>query len=265
MRILVLGSKGMLGHVMLRTLRAHFEGVKGFSRQSGLDATDLIHSREILTRYSFPNVIVNCVGVVKQRPENMKESVAVNSLFPNFLHQICSEFGSHLVHFSTDCVFDGEAGYYTEEDRPNAKDVYGITKSLGEVQVNALTLRTSIIGRERSNYYGLLEWFLCQKGDIPGYTNSVFSGVTTEWLSETVAELIKRGFYSGLYHVASVPISKYDLLETFRKVYKTPVRIIPTAEPMCDRSLNSYKFVRATGIKTPQLPQLVREQYEKNL
>src|ERR1700678_3010196 len=215
MKILVLGSSGMLGHKMVERLQLHYENVIGLSRENGLDARDLSRTESIL-RLIKPDVVINCVGVIKQRIQDAEELIAINALFPHFLRRVSSDLGIYLVHFSTDCVFSGKKGQYTESDQQDPEDGYGLTKYMGEfIENNVLTLRTSIIGRETKNYHGLLEWFLrLPFGEIQGYENAIFSGVTTNWLSDTVATLLSpsRGI-SGIYQVASFPVSKFHLLE----------------------------------------------------
>src|SRR5208282_6817882 len=158
-RILVLGSTGMLGHKMLERLRFQYEDVVGVSRRNGLNINDG-GLRKFLASFG-PATVINCVGLIKQRPQDTEEAIAVNALFPHKLQRICQDLNARLIHFSTDCVFSGTYGGYTEVDLPDPGDVYGRTKLLGEVTAeNILTLRTSIIGRELSNGHGLLEWFL---------------------------------------------------------------------------------------------------------
>jgi dTDP-4-dehydrorhamnose reductase len=264
MKILVLGSGGMLGHKMVETLQEHYPDVVGLSRKD-FDATDAAEIRSIMLRY-LPSVVVNCVGVVKQRKLNIDESVAVNAIFPHFLQGLCYDQGSYLVHFSTDCVFSGKKGNYTEQDECDAKDVYGLTKYLGEVKgaMNALTIRTSIIGRERENHFGLLEWFLKQQGPIQGHNKAIFSGVTTNWLSGVVATIIGEDRLTGLYQVASPAVTKLDLLRMFQEAYnKQDVTIVPVDEPRCDRSLSGEKFQQVTRITTPGLwAQIVGQKYQ---
>lgn len=267
MKIVVLGSTGMLGHKMVERLQLHYPDVRGISREDGLDATDLNGTRQILGLLR-PEVVINCVGVIKQRSQNPKQSIAVNALFPHFLREVCSYLNANLIHFSTDCVFSGYIGNYTELDETDPIDLYGQTKVLGEVTnaENALTFRTSIVGRERDNYLGLLEWFLRQEeSEIMGFQNAIWSGVTTNWLSDTVATLLKRKLPSGLYQVAASPISKLRLLQLFEETYDWPTVITPALLPIpCDRSLRSDKFEQDIGIKTPTLEELIVMQRDQD-
>ena len=266
MKIAVLGSTGMLGHKMLERLRLHYSEVVGLSRDNGLDARDLTRT-ENMFRLIQPQVIVNCVGTIKQRISNAEELIAVNALFPHFLQRVCGEMNIHLIHFSTDCVFSGKRGQYTESDTPDPTDHYGYTKAMGEVLFDkALTIRTSIVGREKSNHRGLLEWFLRQQGEIQGYENAIWTGVTTNWLADTVAALIGQKHIQGLYNIASFPVSKFHLLELFQKVYnRYDIRINPKdLDISCDRSLKGNRFREATGIKIPDIADLLVAQREQD-
>jgi dTDP-4-dehydrorhamnose reductase len=269
MKIVVLGSNGMLGHKMIERLRLHYSDVIGISRgDAGFDAMDFTSVRQVLESIK-PHVVINCIGLIKQRVQNPEQSIAINALLPHFLQRICMQLDAHLIHFSTDCVFSGERGQYTEDDKTDPEDIYGQTKVLGEVSAsNALTLRTSIIGREKNNYHGLLEWFLRQEDEIQGFERAIWSGVTTNWLSDTVAVLLAPArllHLYGLYQVAAPPITKFHLLQLFQEVYKKRnVLITPVAGPLCDRSLCGDKFMQATGIITPSLDKLIVEMHEQD-
>jgi len=202
-----------------------------------------------------PDVVVNCIGIVKQLPEAQDPALLIetNSLFPHHLARFCSDRGIYLVHISTDCVFSGQRGMYTEEDPPDAQELYGRSKALGEiVQPNCLTLRTSIIGRELRGQHGLLEWFIAQQGQsVHGYTRAVFSGLTTQVLSEMIGTLIARKQrLEGLFQIASSPISKHDLLSLVRDTYSLPVEIEPFPDIVVDRSLDGTRFYTETGLSS---------------
>ena len=264
-RIVVLGSTGMLGHKMLERLRLHYEDVIGLSRAEGLCTHDAIYMQNRLMAFR-PKVVVNCVGLIKQRLQDAEESIQTNALFPHFLQRVCQNADARLIHFSTDCVFSGKQGNYIEADIPDPRDLYGRTKLLGEVVAeNAVTLRTSILGRERSNGLGLLEWFLRQTERVPGYTNVIFSGVTTNYLADVVAGILFRKRLCGLYHVAAQPVSKFNLLQMFRIAYdRRDIEINPTETFPCDRSLLAGKFQLATGIVPRNLFDLLTEQREQD-
>lgn len=263
MKIMVLGADGMLGHKMVERLGLYFSS-DGITRKDGFNAEFLTDCEDIL-RDKSPDVVINCIGVIKQREQDTERSIRVNALFPHFLEKMCREMNARLIHFSTDCVFSGNRGQYTETDIPDPQDDYGRTKLLGELGVPALTLRTSIIGREKSNFKGLLEWFLREGRYVKGFDNVVFSGVTTNWLADVVANLLITGNnITGLYHVAAPPVSKYRLLEIFNEVYRRDAQIYRTYEPKCDRSLIGTKFEQATGIVAPSLEVLVRLQRDQD-
>jgi dTDP-4-dehydrorhamnose reductase len=211
-----------------------------------------------------PDVVVNAIGIIKQRPETKDPiaSRAINSDFPHRLSALCQASGARLIHFSTDCVFSGRRGRYTEDDRPDPEDQYGRSKLLGELNGPlCLTLRTSMIGRELNTTIGLLEWFLSNRGGrVKGYTQAIYSGFTTLALAHIVADLIAHHPHlSGIYHVSSAPISKYDLLCLLKQAYRVAIELEPSAEVHCDRSLISARFQAATGFVPPSWTSLVEE------
>lgn len=211
-----------------------------------------------------PAFIVNCAGIVKQRSEarDPVPSITVNSLLPHQLASAAAGWGGRVIHFSTDCVFSGDRGNYTETDLPDARDLYGRTKFLGEVaSENALTLRTSIIGRELAGRLSLLEWFLSQRGrTIRGFKRVIYSGVTTNHMAALVADIIRaHPALTGLYQVAAAPISKYDLLCLVRDSYGIDVTIVPDVEEVSDRSMTGGKLREAIGYVAPQWPELIGE------
>jgi len=208
-----------------------------------------------------PDVVVNCVGVVKQQPlaKDPIVSIAVNALFPHLLARACGEAGVRMIHIGTDCVFSGEKGNYRESDPPDPADLYGGTKWLGEVDSpHCVTLRTSIIGHELSARHGLIEWFLAQEGSVRGFARAVFSGFPTVELAGIVAErVIPNEELTGLYHVSSEPVSKHELLRLVREQYGKKIRIERDEAFACDRSLDSSRFRKATGYQPPPWPAMV--------
>ena len=213
-----------------------------------------------------PEVVINCIGIVKQLPaaQDPLQSIAINALFPHQLAQICRQKKIRLIHMSTDCVFSGRKGCYSEEDLSDAEDLYGKTKFLGEVDYpGCLTLRTSIIGRELDTTHGLIEWFLSQEGKtVSGYKKAIFSGLTTIALSEIIADIIvNHPQLSGIRQVASEPISKYDLLNLVNKIYGLKIRIDPDETIINNRSLNPEKFKKETNIKIPSWEYMIEEMY----
>lgn len=274
-RVLVLGGSGMLGHRMLEVLSGGFDAAgtmrggtppspRGFfgrlrpgSVIGGVDARRFATVEACIASFS-PTVVVNCIGIIRQLPEGSDPvvSIEVNSLFPHRLAAACRSLGARLIHIGTDCVFSGSKGGYREDDAPDAIDLYGRSKALGEpVTKGCLTLRTSIIGRELARTTGLLEWFLSKRGgSVRGYRKAVWSGLTTEALSRIVGEIIRKGSPSeGLFHVASEPVSKYGLLRRIDCALGLGIEVTPVDEPAEDRSLSSDRFAEAAGIAIPPL------------
>jgi len=270
MRVLILGGDGMLGHrllhhfstghetrVTLRRSLADYPRPGLFDRGNAFDATDVRDFDRVASVISDfrPQAVINAAGIVKQRPEAHEVEAAneVNALFPHRLAQACREHAAHLVHLSTDCVFSGEKGNYTESDRPDPVDLYGQSKLQGEVDApGVITLRTSMIGRELDRKAGLVEWFLAQKGKtIKGYRRAIFSGFITAELARLIEMLVTRHPGArGLYHASSAPISKFDLLTRLNRRLAHGVTIVHDDAVKCDRSLDSTRL-RKTFNYTP--------------
>ncbi len=282
MKALILGGEGMLGHKMFQTLRNRRWDVGcsilGSLAEPFYSRIDLFHEAAALERVNAmdlpalgcrladlqPEFIVNCIGIVKQREESKSAipSIVLNSLLPHKLAEFAGAWGGRIIHFSTDCVFSGRKGQYTEEDPSDAEDLYGKSKHLGEVAAkNALTLRTSIIGRELAQFKSLLEWFLAQRGKtIKGFAKVIYSGVTTNYLSELVGRIIEeRPDLNGVYQVAGPPISKHELLCRLKDAYGLDVEIQPYDGESSDRSMIGDKFIRATGFDRPSWPDLISQ------
>lgn len=278
MKILILGGDGMLGHHLLTHLRERHEvrvtlrGVLSDYKHYGLfdasNAYDGIEVREfervVKVHADFrPHAIINAVGIVKQRAlaEESIPSLEINSLLPHRLALLCRERGSRLIHLSTDCVFSGEAGNYTEDDFPDARDLYGRSKLMGEViEAPCLTLRTSIIGRELSRKASLLEWLLAQQGSIKGFRHAIFSGFTTHEMARIIERLLTRYPEAhGLYHVSSAPISKYELLLQIKSKLGLAIEILPEEDFKCDRSLQSARFQRDFDYAPPPWVTMIDE------
>ncbi len=277
-KVLIFGATGMLGHVLFTVLsersdldvHATARRMEGLSRwfpapllakiHGRVDADDLGSVRRALDE-TGPDVVVNAVGVIKQLPEAQDPvvAIAVNALFPHRLATACRAVGARLVHVSTDCVFSGDKGNYTEDDIPDAPDLYGRAKLLGEVTgPGCVTLRTSIVGHELHGRLGLVEWFLSREEKVQGFANAVFSGFPTVEFARIVAErIVPNEGLAGLYHVSSNPVSKYDLLRLVAERYGKRVAIERQEEFRCDRSLDSTRFRRATGYEPPAWPDLV--------
>ncbi|MCZ8170600.1 MAG: SDR family oxidoreductase [Brevundimonas sp.] len=277
MRILILGVSGMLGSTTYRLLsqnrslqvwgtergnlaRQHLSDLTGDRIRSGVDVEDWGGFERVLDDVR-PDAIINCVGVVKQlaSAKDPLVTVPINTLLPHRLFKSGSERGFRLVHVSTDCVFMGKKGGYTEQDVPDARDLYGLSKYLGEVdEPGAVTLRTSIIGHELATSHSLLCWFLSQRQQVRGFTNAVFSGLPTVELARVISDFVlPNPDLHGLYHVSADAISKFNLLNLFAAEYGHNVSIEPDDTLAIDRSLNSARFYAATGYQAPNWPDLV--------
>ena len=277
-RILVLGGGGMLGHKMVQSLGAECDTwatVRGTAAAlaaygllpaerivEGVDALQFDTVSAAIERVR-PDAVVNCIGIIKQLPTASDPvlNLTINSLLPHRLQRLCQPRGIRVVHFSTDCVFSGRKGRYTEDDPSDALDLYGRTKFLGETSgEGAVTIRSSVIGRELASASGLVEWFLSQRGgEIRGYTRAIYSGFTTREMARIVrAILVEHPRLSGTVQVSSEPISKYDLLRLLREAYDVAVDIVPDETMQIDRSLDSSRFRRVTGFTPPAWPEMVR-------
>jgi dTDP-4-dehydrorhamnose reductase len=209
-----------------------------------------------------PDVVINCIGLVKQNPVSGDplQSIQLNALLPHRVSLICRTAKIRMIHISTDCVFSGRKGNYTEADQSDAEDLYGRSKFLGEVSYpHCVTLRTSIIGRELHSHHGLIEWFLAQQGSIQGFRKAIYSGFTTDELSQIILKHVApRSDLSGVYHVSSDPISKYELLLLAKEAFHHSVDIVPSDTFKCDRSLDSTRFRQITGYRPPSWPEMIQ-------
>ena len=266
----------MLGHVLWRECRERLETYATVRGEvgSGVPDPDSVvpgvraeepETFERALAETHPDVVVNCIGIVKQADAvaDPVTTVRVNSLFPHELAALCVRRNVRLIHLSTDCVFSGRRGSYTEGDEPDPVDFYGRSKLLGEPSGHGvLTLRTSMIGWELGGRrQGLLEWFVAQRGStVSGYTRAVFSGPTSPVLAGLIAELAERHpELEGMRHVGAGPIAKYDLLLALRKALALDVEIVPDDGVVIDRSLDSSEFRDTTGWRPPPWDEMVAE------
>lgn len=280
MRVLILGAAGMLGHKLWQVYRERFDTWATvrissyqayttydslFDAQRLIGGVDAIHFDTVVRALATirPDAVINCIGIIKQLKEAKDPiaSLTINSLFPHQLANLCQAAGARLIHLSTDCVFSGRKGMYTEDDISDAEDVYGRTKFLGEVHTpGCLTIRTSIIGRELYTTNGLVEWFLSnQGGKVRGFTQAIYSGFTTLELANIIAEVFEQHTnLSGVYQVSAEPINKNDLLGLIRDAFNMHVEIEPFADVQIDRSLDSSRFRAATGYVAPAWQAMVQ-------
>jgi len=271
MRILIFGGDGMLGHRLLESWRERHEvwvtlrqDPAAYERHADLFAENVVFDLDVRLPQRIvdavaavkPDAVVNAVGLVKQRPGSTEAipSLEVNALFPHRLAQVCATAGARMIHLSTDCVFSGRKGGYAETDVPDAEDLYGRSKLLGEVnEPHCLTLRTSMIGLELGRRGGLVEWFLAQRGRIKGFRRAIFSGLTTAELARAIEHfLVQQPELGGLWHLSSSPIAKYDLLAKLsERLGRTDLTVVPDDDLVCDRSLDSRALQRKTTFRVP--------------
>jgi dTDP-4-dehydrorhamnose reductase len=287
-KILILGGAGMLGHSLMLHLGTFIEAEVYCTLRKKNSIPDPYYRRirdNILGEFDINDltglfdsrrindfsVVVNCIGIIKQLPESKDpvKAISTNALFPHKLSGFCRAAGIRLIHISTDCVFDGLKGTYTEEDNCTAKDLYGMTKYLGELHDNnTVTLRSSIIGHELKGKHGLVEWFLGQEGPVLGFTKAVYSGFPTIEFARMIATaVIPNENLTGLYHISSDPITKYNLLKIIAARYNKKTEIVSDDQFVCDRSLNSDRFKAQTGYKPPPWTEMVdamHREYVKN-
>jgi dTDP-4-dehydrorhamnose reductase len=281
--VLILGATGMLGHTLFKGLSQDSKlQVFGTARQKTakslfpkelakkiLTDVDLQNDQSLLKLFNKvkPNVVINCVGLIKQigASKDVLQAIPINTLLPHRLAYLTKQIKARLILMSTDCVFSGKKGTYKETDKPDCTDLYGQSKMLGEVidQPHVLTIRTSIIGHELQGGHSLVNWFLKQKGSAAGYSKAIYSGLPTVTLANIIHDLIlPNPKLSGLYQIASEPISKYDLLSLIAKTYGKKITLTKTSLPRIDRSLSYAKFKKKTGYKPKPWDQLITEMHD---
>ena len=282
-RVLVLGGTGMLGHKVIQTLsnrgmrvaatvrKACAPNLPGAPETLGR-ADEVIANIDVLSddglarsfELAKPDVVINAVGIVKQL-DAAKEpipSILTNSLLPHRIAALCARSGIRLIHISTDCVFSGRKGPYRESDPADAEDLYGRSKLLGEVsQPGCLTLRSSIVGRELRGHSGLIEWFLSQRGGHAlGYVNALYSGITTNVMADLICRLITEfPQLHGIWHVASEPISKYELLTMVNRHFELGIELSRDEKVIIDRRLDGGQFRAHTTFCAPKWEAMISE------
>ena len=280
MNVLVLGASGLLGNAMFRVL-AQSDKITTFGtirdskdknffipalREKLLLVEDLEHNDNLLNLFNKGirfDVVINCVALDKHQFNNCLKMISIFSVLPKKLDYICERNDIKLVQISSDGVFSGKKGGYTEEDIPDANDIYGISKLLGEaINPKAITLRTSMIGHELNSKQGVLEWFLSQDKECKGYTKAFFSGFPTIVLAKIIRDIIlPRHDLHGVFHLATQPISKFDLLQLIAKKYGKIIKVIPDESVIIDRTLSDKRFFDATGYRSPDWNSLIDEMY----
>jgi len=283
MKIYIIGITGMLGSELFKRFSENkFFKVRGSTKRSKLlifkkynkfiDFNISVNNLEDLKKKILdfkPDYVINCVGIIKQKilkKNNLHDILYINSIFPHKLYYITKLINSRLIHFSTDCVFDGSKGNYLENNQPNSDDIYGKTKFLGEINYqNTCTIRTSIIGHQYFNKLSLLEWFLSNKNKCDGFSNSFFSGLTTLEVYKFLVNYFLKKKYSGLLHLHSKKISKYKLLKIIKRIYNKKIQIKRKDKPRIDRSLNSIYLKNHFFYKAPTWIQMIKDMHQNNI
>ncbi|WP_347938653.1 dTDP-4-dehydrorhamnose reductase family protein [Rickettsia oklahomensis] len=282
MKILILGVTGMLGNSIFRFLssdkkfdvyatarnnsaRSYFSKDLSDKLITNLDVEHHDSLVEVFNKIK-PDIVINCIGLVKQLADagDPLKALPINSLLPHRLAGLCRLAGSRLIHISTDCVFSGKKGSYQESDLPDCYDLYGRSKLLGEVDYpHTITLRTSIIGHELAGNRSLINWFLSAEGSVKGFEKVIYSGFPTVELARIIRDFVlpNKELY-GLYHVASKPINKLELLKLVAEIYNKEIDIIPSGELVIDRSLDATCFNEVTGYTPPDWCELVKNMYK---
>jgi dTDP-4-dehydrorhamnose reductase len=284
MKILILGANGMIGSAVYKRLHLEpsfqvFGGMRNMSaknffpaplQKNLVDCGDLTNPKLIsfILEKVNPEVVINCAGLTKHKKEADSQEIAmpINATMPHQFASACDDRGIRFIHISSDCVFSGDRGMYVEDDLPDASDLYGRSKALGEViQGNALTLRTSTIGHELHSNYGLLEWFLSQNKECKGFSRAIFSGLPSVVFAGVINDFVlPNSDLRGLYHVSAEPINKYELLKLVANTYGKKIEVKPDHEFTIDRSLNYEKFREATGYVPAAWPELIEIMYKNH-
>lgn len=285
MRILIAGVTGMLGVALFRHLGSDPTlQVKGIMRGDpsksrvgylppkvntslvgNVSCSDENLLAQILAKFR-PNFVINCIGWRRQPQSaaDVIEMITVNSLWPHRLAMLASDMGARLIHFSSDGIFSGRQGQYREDDVPDPVDAYGLSKLLGEPDYpHCLTLRTSMIGHASKGSDQLVDWLMRQKGKVNGYQRVFFSGLPTIEIASIVRRiLLPRTDMAGIWHLAAAPISKFELLRLIVARYGLDIEVVPSLDPVIDRSLDASRFRSATYYISPSWPELVNRMYE---
>lgn len=276
-KVLVLGASGMLGHTLMSYFLSRNSYIVAGTSRSSLDITllGLFNEKYIYSNVNAefssqienvfvkfkPDIVINCIGRIKQLPlsENIEKTIYINSLLPHLISNLCIKYSSKFIHFSTDCVFSGLKGMYQENDSLDGSDIYARTKILGEVNnPHSITLRSSLIGHELRSKKSLLEWFLSQHGEVYGYKNAIFSGLPAVEMARVVHDfVIPNTKLSGIFHISSKPISKFELLNLIAQIYEKKIEIKAEEVKQINLSLDSTRFRDLTGYTSPEWSELI--------
>ena len=284
MKILILGGNGLVGHKLLQVFKKRlpnkdYEIAATFRKDRttylslvklvdisnsffNIDINKFSDLVEVVDKFK-PNIIINCIGLTKKLSNNNNEkySIYINAYFPHLVSFLCQKNNIKFIHLSTDCIFSGLMGNYTELDNPDALDIYGKTKFLGEVDNdNSLTLRASILGPEITKFLGIYSWFMRSSKSVSGFNNAFFSGFSSVEFANILTRIIKHNFHiTGVYHLSSYKISKFDLLTMIKDINNLKIKIIQSDREIYDRTLNCDKFHNVVSYKPPSWEQMLSE------
>ena len=270
MKILILGSTGVLGSTLNLFLKSKklnpffITRKKKFKSHRYLkDFTNYKKLKKIITDIN-PEIIINCIGVTKFHGDydNIKNTKFINTKLPIYLSNFCLKKKIFFLHISTDCVFLGNKGNYSDLSKKDAKDLYGLTKNKGEVKNKfSSTIRTSFIGPEKNSNKSLFSWFLGQKNQVNGFSQAFFSGLTSVELSKIIYKyfILKNDFYNQIINIGGKKISKYHLLKIIKIIFNKRIKIKNYSKFKIDRSLNSSKFRKLSNYKLPTWVYLIKE------
>lgn len=279
MRILILGATGCLGHRLFLELSKHHEvwgTTRGKQTPSFADSerivfdvvSDIEDDLYRAFRWVKPDVAINCIAAIPQRNASIHRAIAINAALPHALVGVCADYDARLIHFSTDGVFSGKRGNYTEDDTPDATDVYGMTKRLGEIsdQKHVLTLRCCSIGREIGAKKSLVEWFLAQTGTVKGYSEAWFNPVSTHQIAHMLNDyVLPNDELHGIYHIGGgAVLNKLSMLRYLKGAYSRDIEIAPYEDSYCNRTLTTRKFYDATGYNSPTMEDMLTEMAADN-
>lgn len=241
-KLVVIGANGMLGYAVSRYFGSQGYQVEALSRREFDIYRDPIE--RLAEAIRGRDIVINCAGVIKQRISDysVEEVLKVNAIFPVNLARLCDRLGILCFHVTTDCVYSGKKGQYSESDFFDADDVYGMSKNAGDTN-GCMTLRTSIIGEEKEHFKSLLSWVKSQRGQtVNGYADHLWNGVTTVCLAEVIGKIIDQGLHEkGIFHIhTKQTLSKFDITSLINDVYGLGITVkkFHTGAP-CDRSLKS--------------------------
>ena len=280
MKVCVLGSGGLLGHMLIRVLSDSHD-VYGTTRETasnssplarflspdkwigGVDAENLRSIKNVFEQNQF-DVVINCIGLIKQRGDEVDDRLmmSVNGEFPHQLAEFANQNGARVIQISTDCVFSGSKGNYVETDTPDPVDVYGRSKLLGELNDSTnLTIRTSHIGRELSVKKSLVEWLLSQRnGQVSGFSGAIYSGLTTTELAKIIGNLLlSASRLTGMFHVSSEAISKLEIINQLNELLELKIKVVEDKAVQINRSLNSSLFQSVANTIAPMWNQMLKE------